>query len=100
MTISQITSKTLQGTERGFTPLPANVENMVSSENANKGEIIFNLAFKGLNYEATFFILKQVLNSPERNCTSYMIFVTQFIWYWYVDSFVTSTLISNFINFV
>ena len=33
----------------GINPLPANVENMVSSENANKGEMIFNSAFKGLN---------------------------------------------------
>jgi hypothetical protein len=30
-------------------PLPANVENMVSYENASKGEMGFNLAFKGLN---------------------------------------------------
>jgi len=31
-----------------FNPLPANVENMVSSENANKGQIGFNLEFKEL----------------------------------------------------
>jgi len=29
-------------------PLPANVENMVSSENASRWQMGFNLAFKGL----------------------------------------------------
>ena len=42
------------GVNSAFKPLPANVGNMVSSENANKGEVIFNLAFKGLKVNSGF----------------------------------------------
>ena len=47
------------------------------------------------NYGVTFFILKQVCNRSKRNCTSYLIFIMHFIWYWSVVSFVMSHLSIN-----